>query len=49
MTGLTSRFELLIEHFPLQYKYAKRAAEVSNIPLEQTLMEFTQFGEEYMI
>lgn len=43
MTELTSRSKLLLEHFSLQYKYAKRATEVSNVPIEQTLLEFTQF------
>jgi hypothetical protein len=35
--------ELPLAHFSLQYEYANRTAKVLNIPIEQTLMEFTQF------
>ena len=35
--------ELPLEYFSLQLEYAKRAAKISRIPLEQALMEFTSF------
>ena len=45
MTELTfhSDLHLPIEHFSLQNQYAKKAIEISNIPLDQALMEFTQY------
>jgi hypothetical protein len=43
MTNLLFHSELPLEHFSLQYDYAKRAAKILNIPIGQTLMEFTQF------
>ena len=43
MIESVSRPELPLEHFTLQYEYAKRATQVSNISIEQALMEFTQF------
>ena len=35
--------ELSVEYFSLQLEYAKRAVQISKIPLEQALMEFTSF------
>jgi len=35
--------ELPLKYFSLQLEYAKRAAQISRIPLEQALMEFTSF------
>jgi len=35
--------ELPLEYFSLQLEYAKRAVQISNIPLGQALMEFTSF------
>jgi len=43
MIDLTFHSELPLEHFSLQYEYAKRATKVLNIPIGETLMEFTQF------
>lgn len=43
MTELILHPELPLEHFSLQYQYAKRATEISDIPIEQALMGFTQF------
>jgi hypothetical protein len=35
--------ELPLEHFSLQLQFAQRAAEISGMPLEQAIMEYTQF------
>jgi hypothetical protein len=35
--------ELPLKYFSLQFEYAKRAAQISRIPLGQALMEFTSF------
>jgi hypothetical protein len=35
--------ELPFEYFSLQFAFAKRAVDISGIPLEQALMEFTSF------
>ena len=43
MIDLTFHSQLPLEHFSLQYEYAKKATKVLNIPIGQTLMEFTQF------
>src|SRR6185295_15374297 len=35
--------ELPLKYFSLQLEYAKRAAQISKIPIDQALMEFTSF------
>jgi len=35
--------ELPLKYFSLQLEYAKRAAQISRIPIDQALMEFTSF------
>ena len=41
--NLTLLSKLPLAHFSLQYGYAKRAAQILNIPIQQALLEFTQF------
>lgn len=43
MSNLIFQPELPLEHFSIQYVYAKRASKILNIPIQQALMEFTQF------
>lgn len=43
MIDLKFHSQLPLAHFTLQYDYAKRASQILNIPIDQALLEFTQF------